>query len=168
MIFLGWCNVLRWIWCLWCYSECKSTPGKLEKYGWQRWESKVRFLPFSCIFFKLARCGYTLRVTSQEWNKSFSQLPVWYYRASASDVFDWRKILGTLPAVIACLDVYKNTCTSWRRTITHSSAEHVNTASARFTPNFISRFCALYMLFVIIMWRRLCPEIFCQQFWEKK
>jgi hypothetical protein len=26
-----WCNVLRWIWCLWCYSECISTPGKLEK-----------------------------------------------------------------------------------------------------------------------------------------
>jgi hypothetical protein len=20
--FLCWCNVLRWIWCLWCYSEC--------------------------------------------------------------------------------------------------------------------------------------------------
>jgi hypothetical protein len=28
--FLCWCNVLRWIWCLWCYSECISTPGKLE------------------------------------------------------------------------------------------------------------------------------------------
>jgi hypothetical protein len=34
MIFLCWCNVLRWIWCLWCYSECISTPGKLEKYAW--------------------------------------------------------------------------------------------------------------------------------------
>jgi hypothetical protein len=21
------------IWCLWCYSECISTPGKLEKYS---------------------------------------------------------------------------------------------------------------------------------------
>jgi hypothetical protein len=29
--FLCWCYVLRWIWCLWCYSECISTPGKLEK-----------------------------------------------------------------------------------------------------------------------------------------
>jgi hypothetical protein len=26
MIFLCWCCVLRWIWCLWCYSECISTP----------------------------------------------------------------------------------------------------------------------------------------------
>jgi hypothetical protein len=37
--FLCWCNVLRWIWCLWCYSECISTPGKLEKYAWSRWAS---------------------------------------------------------------------------------------------------------------------------------
>jgi hypothetical protein len=29
--FLCWCCVLRWIWCLWCYSECISTPGNLEK-----------------------------------------------------------------------------------------------------------------------------------------
>jgi hypothetical protein len=34
MNFLCWCNVLRWIWCLWCYSECISTPDKLEKYSW--------------------------------------------------------------------------------------------------------------------------------------
>jgi hypothetical protein len=31
----------RWIWCLWCYSECISTPGKLEKYAWPRWESDL-------------------------------------------------------------------------------------------------------------------------------
>ena len=30
MIFLCWCNVLRWIWCLWCYSECVSTPEELD------------------------------------------------------------------------------------------------------------------------------------------
>jgi hypothetical protein len=30
------CNVLRWIRCLWCYSECISTPGRLEKYAWPR------------------------------------------------------------------------------------------------------------------------------------
>jgi hypothetical protein len=35
--------------CLWCYSKCISTPGKLEKYAWPRWAS----------------CGYALRVTSQ-------------------------------------------------------------------------------------------------------
>jgi hypothetical protein len=39
-------------WCLWCYSECISTPGKLEKYAWPRWESNLRPLG----------CGYTLRV----------------------------------------------------------------------------------------------------------
>jgi hypothetical protein len=27
---LCWCCVLRWIWCLWCYSECISTPGELD------------------------------------------------------------------------------------------------------------------------------------------
>jgi hypothetical protein len=29
-------------WCLWCYSVCISTPGKLEKYAWPRWESNIR------------------------------------------------------------------------------------------------------------------------------
>jgi hypothetical protein len=24
--FLCWCYVLRWIWCLWCYADCISTP----------------------------------------------------------------------------------------------------------------------------------------------
>jgi hypothetical protein len=28
--------------CLWCYSECISTPDKLEKYTWPRWESNLR------------------------------------------------------------------------------------------------------------------------------
>jgi hypothetical protein len=36
-----------------------STPGKLEKYAC------MTTAYFSGIFFKLARCGYTLRVTSQ-------------------------------------------------------------------------------------------------------
>jgi hypothetical protein len=35
--FLCWCCVLTWIWCLWCYSECISTPGELEKYARPRW-----------------------------------------------------------------------------------------------------------------------------------
>ena len=39
--FLCWCCVLRWIWCLWCYSECISTPGELEKYVRPRWESNL-------------------------------------------------------------------------------------------------------------------------------
>jgi hypothetical protein len=37
-----WCYVLRWIWCLWCYSECASTPGKLKSLpddggNWTMW-----------------------------------------------------------------------------------------------------------------------------------
>ena len=44
------------------FPECISTQGKLEKYAWSRWESN---LPWPGIFFKFARCGYTLRVTSQ-------------------------------------------------------------------------------------------------------
>ena len=35
--FLCWCYLLRWIWCLWCFSECISTPGKLEKYAWPQY-----------------------------------------------------------------------------------------------------------------------------------
>ena len=27
---ISWCYVLRWIWCLWCYSEYASTPAKLK------------------------------------------------------------------------------------------------------------------------------------------
>jgi hypothetical protein len=38
---------------VWCYSECLSTPGRLEKYAWPRWDQP-------------ARCGYTLRVTSHK------------------------------------------------------------------------------------------------------
>jgi hypothetical protein len=39
-----WCYVLRWIWCLWCYSECISSVY-LEKYAWPRWESNISSLP---------------------------------------------------------------------------------------------------------------------------
>jgi hypothetical protein len=44
--FLCWRYVLRWKWCLWCFSECISTPGKLEKYAWPR-KKKLRLL--DCI-----------------------------------------------------------------------------------------------------------------------
>ena len=44
--FLCWCNVRRWIWCLWCYSECISTPGKPDKYPCPRWESNLRPLEY--------------------------------------------------------------------------------------------------------------------------
>jgi hypothetical protein len=54
--FLCWFYVLRWIWCLWCYSECISTPGKLEKYVWPRWESNLR----------LAQCSANNIVCSQK------------------------------------------------------------------------------------------------------
>jgi hypothetical protein len=33
-------------WRLWCYSECISTPGKLEKYACPRWESNLRPLEY--------------------------------------------------------------------------------------------------------------------------
>ena len=33
-------------WCLLCYSECISTPDKLEKYAWPRWESNLRPLEY--------------------------------------------------------------------------------------------------------------------------
>ena len=45
--FLCWCCVLRWIWYLWCYSECISTPGELGKYARPRWESNLR--PFHSL-----------------------------------------------------------------------------------------------------------------------
>ena len=39
-------SLTNFIWCLWCYSECISTPGKLEKYAWPRWESNLRPLEY--------------------------------------------------------------------------------------------------------------------------
>jgi hypothetical protein len=30
---------------VWCYSDCISTPGRLEKYAWPRWESNLRPFP---------------------------------------------------------------------------------------------------------------------------
>jgi hypothetical protein len=44
---LCWCYVLRWIRCLWYYSECISTPGRLEKYACPRWESNLRPLEYT-------------------------------------------------------------------------------------------------------------------------
>jgi hypothetical protein len=46
------------------YFECISTPGKSEKYacigrGIQR-SYRFGFPPWPGIFFRLARCGYTL------------------------------------------------------------------------------------------------------------
>jgi hypothetical protein len=32
--------------CLWCYSECISTPDELEKYARPRWESNLRSLEY--------------------------------------------------------------------------------------------------------------------------
>jgi hypothetical protein len=32
IFFLCWCCILKWIWCLCCYSECISTPGRAAKY----------------------------------------------------------------------------------------------------------------------------------------
>jgi hypothetical protein len=53
--------ILRWIWRLWCYSECISTPGKLEKYAWPRWESNLR-LSFTtdCIRIRIFSWPLTL------------------------------------------------------------------------------------------------------------
>jgi hypothetical protein len=55
--FLYWCNVLRWTWCLWCYWECISTQGKLEKYALPRWESNLQPLEYYRAFFKNLSVG---------------------------------------------------------------------------------------------------------------
>jgi hypothetical protein len=70
MIFLCWCNVLRWIWCLWCSSECISTSGKLEKYAWPWWEMGIEPTVVRCIF---------------------QACPVWIYTQSniTSIIFTW-------------------------------------------------------------------------------
>jgi hypothetical protein len=44
---------------VWCYSECISTPGRLEKYAWPRWDSNIATV--LTIFFgefdeKFERC----------------------------------------------------------------------------------------------------------------
>jgi hypothetical protein len=66
--------VLRWIWCLWCYSECASTPGKLKSllgHGGNRtrdlWDTIVFSLPGVDATFQ----GYY-----------FSACPVWMHTQS--------------------------------------------------------------------------------------
>ena len=59
VIFLCWCNVLRWIWCLWCYSECVYPPGKLEKYAWPQWCWKICLATLLYISKILFVCGNT-------------------------------------------------------------------------------------------------------------
>jgi hypothetical protein len=81
-----WCYVLRWIWSLWCYSECASTPGKLKSLpdhsgnethdlwdtsptlSWQSiglvsQRSRMRFP--SKRFSLPMQCGCALRITSK-------------------------------------------------------------------------------------------------------
>jgi hypothetical protein len=62
VICVCWCYVLRWIRCLWCYSSwvCIHT-GQAEKFAWP----EVAWPNVAKQTFQLARCGCTLRVTSQ-------------------------------------------------------------------------------------------------------
>jgi hypothetical protein len=50
---LCWCNVLRWIRCLWCYSECISTPGRPEKHAWPRTytQSNITSILFTWVLY---------------------------------------------------------------------------------------------------------------------
>jgi hypothetical protein len=77
-----WCYVIRWIWCLWCYSECASTPGNLKSlpdHGGNQTRdalpTELRGLIIPKVAgsiptvarqtFQFARCGCTRGVTSQ-------------------------------------------------------------------------------------------------------
>jgi hypothetical protein len=71
-------------WCLWCYSECKSTPGKLEKYmpghGAQSNITSIQSIPKGRRFDSHRGQAYI-----------FQACPVWIYTQSdiASIVFTW-------------------------------------------------------------------------------
>jgi hypothetical protein len=79
-----WCYVLRWIWCLWCYSECASVTLSVHPHraSWKVYLTTVGIEPASFGIpvqrsvgraldwypvmrqtFQLSRCGCTLRVT---------------------------------------------------------------------------------------------------------
>ena len=77
--FLCWCCVLRWIWCLWCYSECISTPGKLEKYAWPRWESNLRPLPNPVYSIKIVffYCRHASGKCFRNWRKKMENHIRW-------------------------------------------------------------------------------------------
>jgi hypothetical protein len=70
--FLCWCCVLRWIWCLWCYSECIFPPNMPGHGG----------ILDELDSLKLARWEYTLRVTPQtsilKVLQPFCKLPLHY------------------------------------------------------------------------------------------
>ena len=63
------------------YDACDVTLSAYQSV-WQSiglvfQRSYVRFPPWSGIFFKLARCGYTLRVTSQASYSPEYITPIW-------------------------------------------------------------------------------------------
>ena len=45
-----------------CYSECISTPGKLEKYAWPRWDLNLRPLDASPMLCQLSYAVRSVRV----------------------------------------------------------------------------------------------------------
>ena len=45
-----------------CYSECISTPGKLEKHAWPRWDSNLRPLDASPMLCQLSYAVRSVRV----------------------------------------------------------------------------------------------------------
>jgi hypothetical protein len=54
-----WCYVLRWIWCLWCYSECASTPGQANFSAcpvWMHTQSNI-----TNIIGRVVEKGYWLK-----------------------------------------------------------------------------------------------------------
>jgi hypothetical protein len=57
-------SITQWhyIICLWCYSECISTPGELEKYVRPRWESNLEKIlwPYEKILWPLEKILWPL------------------------------------------------------------------------------------------------------------
>ena len=62
------------IWFLWCYSECISTPGKLENYAWPWWESNPRPLEYQTNALPTELRG-SIRFDSHRSQAYFSSLP---------------------------------------------------------------------------------------------
>ena len=95
---VSWCYVLRWIWCLWCYSECASTPGKLKSlpdHGGNRtrdlWDTSPMLYQLSYEVNLTSIQKVACRFDCHRGQANFSACPVWMHTQSNTTniIFTW-------------------------------------------------------------------------------
>jgi hypothetical protein len=84
-----WGNIIYW--CLWCYSECASTPAQMqaEKFAWPRWNRTRNLWDTSLSWWYIA--GSIPTVVRQTFQ--LAQGACWYICSNSFVVLTWSTII---------------------------------------------------------------------------